>query len=136
MRTLVAALAACTLPMLGACGDTVVSPTKAAEHRYDGPLDVPARDVLECASAGAGGRVPTGEYAEGATADSPEEALETARHEGGFEGAQSGLAVARREKDRVLYVIEVRGAYKQAVIVHDGPASKGAGGRGWYVESW
>jgi len=25
---------------------------------------------------------------------------------------------------------------KQAVIVHDGPATEGAGGPGWYVESW
>jgi hypothetical protein len=25
---------------------------------------------------------------------------------------------------------------KQAVIVHDGPATKGEGGPGWYVESW
>ena len=46
--------------------------------------------------------------------------------------------MARQEQDRVLYVwaVEVGGAVKQAVIVHNGPATDGAGGPGWYVESW
>jgi hypothetical protein len=49
---------------------------------------------------------------------------------------QEGLLVATEEEDRVLYVLEVDGAFKQAVIVRNGPATEGAGGAGWYVESW
>jgi hypothetical protein len=49
---------------------------------------------------------------------------------------QAGLLVAKEEEDRVLYVLEVDGAFKQAVIVRNGPATEGAGGAGWYVESW
>ena len=59
-----------------------------------------------------------------------------ASSEGGFGGAQRGLLVAKQEQDRVLYVLTVDGAVKQAVIVHNGPATEGAGGPGWYVESW
>ena len=44
--------------------------------------------------------------------------------------------MAKQEQDRVLYVLPVDGAVKQAVIVRDGPATEGAGGPGWYVESW
>ena len=44
--------------------------------------------------------------------------------------------MAKQEQDRVLYVLEVGGVRKQAVIVRDGPATDGAGGDGWYVESW
>ncbi|CAI9401621.1 hypothetical protein [Nocardioides sp. T2.26MG-1] len=36
----------------------------------------------------------------------------------------------------MLYVAEVDGRPKAAVIVHDGPGSEGAGGDGWHVESW
>ena len=75
-------------------------------------------------------------YSEGATADSPQEALSVARSERGFDGVQDGLKVAAQTDDRVLYVVEVDGVVKQAVIVHDGPATEGAGGPGWYVESW
>jgi hypothetical protein len=49
---------------------------------------------------------------------------------------QDGFQVAKKEEGRVLYVVEVGGVVKQAVIVHDGPATEGAGGDGWYVESW
>jgi hypothetical protein len=75
-------------------------------------------------------------YGEGATANSPEQAPEVARGEGGFGGVQEGLHVAKNDEDRVLYVLEVGGVIKQAVIVRDGPATEGAGGAGWYVESW
>jgi hypothetical protein len=44
--------------------------------------------------------------------------------------------MAKREDDRVLYVLEVDGRFKQAIVVHDGPAVEGTGGPGWYVESW
>ena len=46
------------------------------------------------------------------------------------------LARAAASGDRVLYVAEVDGRPKAAAVVHDGPASEGAGGDGWYVESW
>ena len=59
-----------------------------------------------------------------------------ARSERLFGGVPDGLRVAKQEEDRVLYVLEVRGVVKEAVIVRNGPATKGAGGDGWYVESW
>ena len=55
----------------------------------------------------------------------PRQALEVAQSEGGFSGVQEGLLVAKEEDDRVLYVVEVDGVVKQAVIVHDGPATEG-----------
>lgn len=45
-------------------------------------------------------------------------------------------AVAAESDDRVLYVAEVAGRPKAALIVHDGRGSEGAGGDGWYAESW
>ena len=92
--------------------------------------------MVDCGTWGAGGFSDTEVYGEGATADSPEQALEVARSERGFGGAQQGLRVAKQEEHRVLYVLEVRGVVKQAVIVRNGPATEGAGGPGWYVESW
>jgi hypothetical protein len=119
----------------------------AARHAYASPLYIAfgqgehpragaAGDVVECRTWGAGGSNREIVYNSGATADSADDALEVARHEAIFAGVQDGLAVAAREPDRVLYVLEVDGVVKQAVIVHDGPASEGAGGPGWYVESW
>lgn len=117
------------------------------DQRYDGPLYV-ARDeaehpnagaageVVDCGSWGAGGFSDVEVYDYGATADSPEQALEVARSEWIFSGVQQGLRMAKREANRVLYVLEVAGVVKQAVIVREGPATEGAGGPGWYVESW
>jgi hypothetical protein len=137
-----------TLATVAGCGDdTRATSGREAERTYSGPLHVTrdaathpragaAGDVVDCDTWGAGGFDDQDVYGDGATADSPEEALEVSRGEGGFGGVQDGLLVAASEDDRVLYVVEVDGVVKQAVIVHDGPATEGAGGDGWYVESW
>jgi hypothetical protein len=142
-----AAFALCLTATLAACAEPEAPRSEVAGKTYDGPLHVDrdeasrpragaAGDVVDCRVFGDGGSSDSGTYAEGATADSPDEALEVARGEGGFGGVQEGLEVAKQEDDRVLYVLEVDGAVKQAVILRDGPATEGAGGRGWYVESW
>jgi hypothetical protein len=133
--------------LVAACGGADVVSGEPAAHAYHGPLYVTrdaaehpkagaAGDVVDCQTWGDGGFSDADVYGEGATADSPEGALKEARSEGGFGGVQEGLRVAKREDHRVLYVLEVGGVVKQAVIVHDGPATEGAGGPGWYVESW
>ena len=130
---------------LTGCGNA--GPGEPAATAYDGPLYLSAAaashpragaagDAVDCDTWGAGGFSRQAVYAEGATADSPQGALERARSEHGYDGVQVGLLVAAQEKDRVLYVVEVEGEIKQAVIVHDGPATEGTGGPGWYVESW
>ena len=130
---------------LGGCGHSGLG--RPAATAYDGALHVPgaqaehpraaaAGDVVDCDAWGMGGSSPQPVYDEGATADSPQGALATARSERIYDGVQDGLTVAAQEKDRVLYVVEVDGVIKQAVIVHDGPAAEGTGGPGWYVESW
>ncbi len=147
MRSPVAVAVLCLVPALAGCGDADVSLGAWSEHSYDGPLHLTrqeaerpragaAGDVVDCTTWGGGGSSGAGGYGEGATAVSPAKALEVARSEGGFGGVQEGLLVAKEEEDRVLYVVEVEGVAKQAVIVHDGPATEGAGGPGWYVESW
>jgi hypothetical protein len=148
MKLPVAAIAAlCAVTALAGCGDLHVSAGDPAEHRYDGPLYVaPAQathpragaagDVVDCTAWGRGGSSGEEVYSEGATADSPAQALEVAVSEGGFGGVSEGLLVAKEEGDRVLYDVEVEGVIKQAVILRDGPATEGAGGPGWYVESW
>jgi hypothetical protein len=119
-----------------------------ADHPYDGPLYVQqgarlhpdsgaAGAIVDCAHWGGGGSF-TGEvYGDGATTDRPEEALyEEGIYWGLYGTAADGLRLAKQEADRVLYVLEVNGTVKEAIIVHDGPATEGAGGPGWYVESW
>jgi hypothetical protein len=133
--------------MASACASSAVTSAAPAGQSYDGPLYLTrsaathpeagaAGDVVDCGTWGAGGFSDTDVYGEGATADSPEKALAVGRGEGLFSGVQQGLSVAKEEEDRVLYVVEVDGVVKQAVIVHNGPATDGAGGPGWYVESW
>ncbi len=148
MRSLSAvAVALSVTSVLTACGEPGATSGARSGAGYDGPLHVAradathrragaAGDVVECGTFGDGGFSDAAEYAEGATADSAEEALEVARSEWRFGGQQEGLVVAREEDDRVLYVVEVDGVAKQAVVVRDGPATEGAGGPGWYVESW
>jgi hypothetical protein len=130
-----------------ACAHSAALRPAAAPPVYDGPLYVSgaaanhpeagaAGNLVDCRTWGNGGFSAAQVYDGGATADSPDQALEVARHEGGFGGVQDGLQVAAREGDRVLYVVKVQGVVKQAVIVHNGPATDGAGGPGWYVESW
>lgn len=144
MAGLAVLVATATLAGCGTRTDEVGTP---AATTYEGPLYVDradathpragaAGDVVDCRTWGRGGSAGDGEYREGATADSPAEALDVARSEWLFGGTHDGLTVAKQEEDRVLYVVEVEGVVKQAVIVRDGPASEGAGGPGWYVESW
>jgi len=132
---------------LAGCGHASVSGGSAAAPSYAGPLSVArddarhadagaAGDIVECDAYGAGGFSGTGVYGEGATADTADEALIVAADEWAFGGVHEGLRLAELEPDRALYVLEVHGVVKQAVIVRDGPATAGAGGRGWYVESW
>ena len=147
MSSLAVVLAAlCSVVLLAGCGDDDVTAGKPAEQPYEGPLHVAraeamhpragaAGDVVDCTTWGRGGSSGEAVYGGGATADSSSQALEVATSEGGFGGVQEGLLVAKVEEDRVLYVVEVQGI-KQAVIVRDGPATEGAGGPGWYVESW
>jgi hypothetical protein len=133
--------------VLSGCGDTAPRVGEPASSTYSGPLVVDrdravhpgagvAGDVVDCATWGRGGSERGEVYAEGATADDPQAALEVAAGEGRFDGPHEGLRVAARDAGRVLYVLEVGGAVKQAVVVRDGPATEGAGGDGWYVESW
>jgi hypothetical protein len=119
-------LFACAVAVAG-CGQAGVTSGEPAGHRYDGPLYVTredaehasagaAGDVVDCDTWGAGGFSDADVYAEGATADSPERALEVARTEGGFGGAQERLRVAKREEHRVLYVLEMQGVVKRLFV--------------------
>jgi hypothetical protein len=148
MRGPSATLVCALLLLTAACGETDGLTVLTADQAYDGPLHVTRADadhpgagaagnVVECDTWGDGGFSDAEVYAEGATADSPEQALEVARSEGLFLSVtMDDLDVAQREEDRVLSVLEVDGVVKQALIVRDGPATEGAGGRGWYLESW
>ena len=92
--------------------------------------------MVDCNAWGTGGAFHGDVYSEGATSDAPDDAVETAYSEGlGFSVPQD-LTVAAESDSRVLYVAEVAALPKAAVIVHDGEGSEGAGGDGWYVESW
>lgn len=130
-----------------ACADSTSTVGETTARSYDGPLYLSrsaavhpragaAGNAVDCRTWGAGGFADAAVYNSGATGDSPERALAIARSERIFDGVQEGLQVAKQEADRVLYVLEIDGVIKQAVILHDGPATDGAGGPGWYVESW
>ncbi len=131
---------------LAACGEES-SLGRDAMTSYDGPLHLPegdgrhpragaAGDVVDCDAWGTGASLHGEVYEEGATSDSPAAAVRTARSEGLWLSMPPDLAVAAETDDRVLYVAEVAGRPKAALIVHDGQGSEGAGGDGWYVESW
>ncbi len=131
--------------LLGGCGDDADGlDLPRADQQYDGPLHLAggrfgaAGRVVECDHGPtAGGSESGGVYAEGATSDTVEQALETARSEGMFlEMPEVELEVAKSEDDRVLLTYSSDGAVKAALIFHDGPATEGAGGDGWYRESW
>jgi hypothetical protein len=92
-----------------------------------------AGQVVDCRTWGDGDVVTTTPYADGATTQRPEQALD---EQGIFDGPADDLQIAAETADRVLYVLSVKHAVKEAVIVHNGPATAGAGGPGWYVESW
>ncbi|QLQ11539.1 MAG: hypothetical protein HZY75_15645 [Nocardioidaceae bacterium] len=133
------------LPLVVACG-TERSLREKAATAYDGPLYLAegegrhpragaAGDVVDCDAWGTGGGFRGGEYSEGATSDSPAEAVQTAYSEGLWLMPPE-LTIAAESEDRVLYVTEVAGRPKAALIVYDGQGSQGAGGDGWYAESW
>lgn len=134
--------------LVAGCGSaTEPSAEQAPASGHDGPLHVSrngathpeagaAGDVVECDTWGSGGFHDGEVYGEGATADTPEEALDVAASEWLYNGPREGLRRAAEEGDRVLFVLEVEGEVKEAVVVRDGPATEGAGGDGWHVESW
>ncbi|SDC07368.1 hypothetical protein [Nocardioides lianchengensis] len=141
MRRLLAL--ALLVPLLAGCEDG----REQAARTYDGPLFVTraeathpeagaAGDVVDCDTWGTGGFEDAEVYGEGATADSAEQALEWGEH-GPYGLDPDDLRVAAETDDRVLYVVEADdGTPKQALVVHDGEGTEGAGGDGWYVESW
>ena len=142
-RLVTAVVTAC---LLGACSSAGSSRPVAATA-YEGPLHLAegegahpvagaAGDVVDCDTFGAGSAFHGDVYDQGATADSPDQALDVAFDEGLFLSLPRDLAVAAVEDDRVLYVAEVDDEPRVAVIVHDGPGSEGAGGDGWHLESW
>jgi hypothetical protein len=133
--------------VLAACGTVfgASAPLPTAKQQYDGPLYVAqgrygaAGQAVDCRKgATAGGFERADVYAEGATSDSVQDALETAYSEGMFlEIPSVDLSVAKTEADReLLTYADDTGAVKVAVVFHDGPGSEGAGGDGWYRESW
>lgn len=134
------------LATLSACGEERTV-GEAAGSEYDGPLYLPegegshsragaAGDVVDCDTWGSGGAFHGDVYTEGATADDPRAAVRTAYSEGLFWTMPPDLRVAAETDDRVLYVAEVGGRTKAALVVHDGKGSEGTGGDGWYAESW
>ncbi|HYF71968.1 MAG TPA: hypothetical protein VD864_04050 [Nocardioides sp.] len=146
--TIPSALAAVVLVLgaTGACGEESTSGRPAASE-YDGPLHLAegegrhpragaAGDVVECDTWGSGSAFREDVYSEGATADDPRAAVRTAYSEGLFFTMPPDLRVAAETEDRVLYVAEVAGRVKAALVVHDGEGTEGAGGDGWYAESW
>lgn len=133
------------LVSLASCGTERPRGEEAATS-YDGPLHLAegegrhpragaAGDVVDCDAWGTGGAFHGDVYSEGATSGSPAGAVETAHGEG-LAPMPRDLVVAAESEDRVLYVAEVAGRPKAALIVHDGQGSEGAGGDGWYPESW
>lgn len=144
MRAALVTLTAALL--LTACGRGVVIDAVPQAPPYEGPLYVEvtaAPDDQEADHSGAAGRVvdcdgPSVGYSEqqpyaDSVSRSPVAALERELRQP-TRGASSGLREARRETDRVLYVYEVGGRVRQAVIVHRGPAI--GGDVGWHAESW
>ncbi|MDQ4055754.1 MAG: hypothetical protein M3237_24105 [Actinomycetota bacterium] len=137
---------ALTAVLAGACGDGsgAALDLPRADQQYDGPLYVEtgrygaAGGVLGCRHRPAAGGFESSEvYAEGATSDSVAKALATARSEGMFlDLPDVDLEVAKTESDRVLLTYSADDAVRAAVIFRDGPATEGAGGDGWYRESW
>jgi hypothetical protein len=132
----------------GLADDGVLVSDQPVDEPYDGPLYVEPEDehgivartgaaglVVECATPVRGG-FQQGVYGEGATADTLAEAFDTARSEWVFDGAYRGYRLERDDGDRVLFTFAVGDQVKQALIMRDGPATEGAGGPGWYVESW
>jgi hypothetical protein len=145
------ALALLLVVTVTACGDAPSSDRAAdADSQFTGPLYLEpgegehpdagaAGDAVDCRTWGYGQSLGERTFSEGRTAETPDGAVDAAAREGfpgGFPTVETGFREAAREVDRVLYVVEVDGVIKEAVIVHHGPATRSAGGPGWYVESW
>lgn len=145
------------LPLLaltgcGAPGAVVTSTTAAGS--YEMPLastPSPKTEEGRIGRAGAAGDVVrcrgpvigttrSAPYAAEDTGTTPEAALEAGRRWGSWSGVQEGFALARVEAARRLYVFEVGGVAKQALILRHGPALKGDGTNRtitrWWLESW
>ena len=132
--------------LLTGCG-TATGPEESSSGSSSGSLHLSREEAthpeagaagehVECDTFGSGGFSEADVYAEGATAGTPEEALDVAASEWLFPGPRKGLERVAEEGDRVLFVLEIEGEVKEAIVVRDGPATEGAGGDGWYVESW
>jgi hypothetical protein len=151
-----ALLALLPLLALTGCGPSgvPVASTATASAVYDLPLASTPRPTTAQARigwAGAAGEVvrcsgpvigttSTAPYAGEDTAATPDAALEAARRWVMWDGAQEGFVLARVESARRLYVLEVAGVAKQALILRHGPALTGDGSRStvtrWWLESW
>ncbi len=151
-----ALLALVPLLALTGCGasGTPVASDATASAAYDAPLAStpgPTTGQARIGWPGAAGKVvrcsgpvvgstSTAPYAGEDTGATPEAALEEARRWVEWDGAQDGFVLARVDSARRLYVLEVAGVARQALIVRHGPALKGDGSRHtvtrWWLESW
>jgi hypothetical protein len=143
--TLVSALLAAMLAACGVVDFGASAGLPTSGQQYDGPLFVTdgrygaAGQIVDCRhGARAGGFERAKVYDSGATSDTVQDALETAYSEGMFlEAPKVELAIAKTESDRVLLTYDDdAGEVRVAVVFHDGRATEGAGGDGWYRESW
>lgn len=149
---LVALLPLLALTGCGTPGPVVVA--TAASTSYEVPLTTGPRpktaeervgwsgaagEVVRCRGPVIGGAA-SAPYPNEDTGATPEAALEAGRRWGSWSGATEGFTLARVEGARRLYVLEVAGVAKQALIVRHGPALKGDGTRRtvrrWWLESW
>ena len=128
------------------CGDEDSAPDLSgfsdASTEYDGPLHVAtgrygaAGEALACDPA-VGQLSKSSVYGGGATSDTPAKALETAVSEGLFLLAPTDeMRLAKAEGDRVMLTYEADSRILMALVLRDGPATEGAGGRGWYLEAF
>ncbi len=136
-RLLLSACAAALVGCLSGCADLSDEPADSYSGRLYAEADNGAAGaVVQCSTRVRGGIAGHSPYAEGATADTLEGAWQNARTEGIFDGASTGYDIAAEDDTRVLYAYSVGGEPRQAVVMRNGPATEGAGGPGWYVESW
>jgi hypothetical protein len=142
-------LAGCASPTAG----PVVTARATASSSYNMPLSMarsPSTDAL-IGWPGAAGRIVrcvgpvigttrAAPYDGEDTGAAPEAALATARKWAAWSGVQEGFTLARVEASRRLYVFEVAGVAKQALILRHGPALNGDGTTNtvtrWWLESW
>lgn len=152
LRGVLVLLPVLALTGCGAVGAADTSATPSASYGMSlAPTQAPTSADALIGWPGAAGEVvrcegPTIGTTRGAPYDgedvgaSPEAALQAGRRWASWDGAQEGYALARVEASRRLYVFEVGGVAKQALILRHGPALKGDGTRNtvtrWWLESW